>query len=189
MAGHLLDHASDDAGVLVEQIHSAHPGLTGKSRRDDDDVRAGSLAVVVRAHDVRLEAFDRRRLPHVESQSLGQTFDDVDHHHLVGQALLHDPHRGSRPDEPTSNHGHPQFDRLRCKREPSGGILRIFRGPAEWAADYEAGATERSTLRSPACSSISRKSCGCDEAWSASSIVIKSWRTSPSNDWSNVCIP
>ena len=45
----LLDDRLDDPRVLREEVVAAHPGLAGEARRDDDDVGAGRVRVVVRA--------------------------------------------------------------------------------------------------------------------------------------------
>ncbi len=93
----LLDDAAHDAGVLGEQVVAAHARLARQPGRDDDDVRAGRVGVVIRADDLHVVAHDRRRLGQVERLALGQTLDDVDQHH-VGQAPLGDALRDGGAD-------------------------------------------------------------------------------------------
>ena len=93
----LLDDRPDDPGVLGEQVVAAHARLAGEAGRDDDDVRAGRVGVVVRAGDPGVVADDRGRLGQVEALALGQALDDVDEDD-VGEARLGDPLGGRRAD-------------------------------------------------------------------------------------------
>jgi hypothetical protein len=74
----LPGHISHDAGVLLEEIHPAHPGLPGKARRDHHHVGPHRVRVVVGSPDDRLEALDRRGLVHIQSEPFRQSLDDVD---------------------------------------------------------------------------------------------------------------
>ena len=80
------------------------PGFRGDARRDDDDVRAGRVRVVVGAGDARVVADDRGRLGEVEPLALRQALDDVDQDD-VGQAGLGDPLRGRGADVPGADDG------------------------------------------------------------------------------------
>ncbi len=74
----LLDLLGDllhDAGVGVEQVVARHARLAGDAGGDDDDVGVGGLIVAVRADDARVESFDRRRLPLVETLALRDSFE------------------------------------------------------------------------------------------------------------------
>ena len=55
----------------------------------------------------RLEGLDGGRFPHVQGQPLRQPLDDVDQDDVVGQALLHHPHRRRRSHEPRPDHRDP----------------------------------------------------------------------------------
>ncbi len=81
------------------------PGCRGKPRGDDHDVRARGVRVIVGPPDRRLEALERRGFPHVQGQPLRKPLDDVDHHDVVGQPLLGDPHGRGGADESASNDG------------------------------------------------------------------------------------
>src|SRR5205085_4755853 len=67
-----------DSGICVEQIVARHPRLPGDAGGDDDDVGVGRLFVAVGADDARVEFFNRRGLPLIESLSLRDSFLDVD---------------------------------------------------------------------------------------------------------------
>ena len=73
------------------------PGLRGDARRDDDDVGAGRVGVVVGAGDAGVVADDRGGLGEVEPLALRQALDDVDEDD-VGQAGLGDPLGGGCAD-------------------------------------------------------------------------------------------
>ena len=94
----LLGDRLDDAGIRVEQIVARHARLARDAGGDDDDVGARRLVVAVRADDARVEAFDRRRLPLVESLALRDALDDVDHDDGARQLLLRDALRSRRAD-------------------------------------------------------------------------------------------
>ena len=74
----LFDDRPDDPRILRQEVVPAHAGLAGEAGRDDDDVRAGRIGVVVRPDDSRVVADDGRRLGQVEALALGQALDDVD---------------------------------------------------------------------------------------------------------------
>ena len=92
-----VDDRPDDAGVLGQEVVPAHPRLAGEPGRDDDDVGAGRVGVVVRADDPAVVADDRGRLGEVEALALGQALDDVDEDD-VGETGLGDPLGGGRAD-------------------------------------------------------------------------------------------
>ena len=93
----LLDDGPDDAGVLGEQVVPAHARLAGQAGRDDDDVGAGGVRVVVRADHAGVVPDHRRGLGKVEALALRQPLDDVDEDD-VGDARLRDALGGSRAD-------------------------------------------------------------------------------------------
>ena len=93
----LLDDRADDPGVRRHQLVAAHPGLARDPGRDDDDVRARGVGVVVRAGDPRVVSDDRSGLRKVETLALRQPVDDVDQDD-VGEAGLGDALRGRRAD-------------------------------------------------------------------------------------------
>ena len=84
-------------GVLGEQVVPAHPGLAREARRDDHDVRAGRVGVVVRPGDPGIVTDDRSGLGEVEALALRQALDDV-HEHDVGEAGFGDALGGRRAD-------------------------------------------------------------------------------------------
>ena len=59
------------------------PGLRGTPAVTMHDVRAGDVGVVVRALELRVEAFDRAGLREVERLALRQAFDDVEQHDVA----------------------------------------------------------------------------------------------------------
>ena len=89
---------------LSEQVVAAHPRLPGKPARDDDDVAARGVGVVVRADDPGVMTDDRRRLGQVETLALGQPLDDVDEDD-VGETRLGDPLGGGGADVAGSDDG------------------------------------------------------------------------------------
>ena len=68
----LLDDGPDDARVLGKKVVPAHPRLAREARRDDDDVRARRVGIVVRADDPGVVANDRGRLGEVEPLPWGR---------------------------------------------------------------------------------------------------------------------
>ena len=93
----LLDHGSDDAGILGQEVVAAHAGLAGQAGGHHDHVGAGRVRIVVRAEHSGVMGDDRRGLGEVETLALGKTFDDIDEHD-VGQAGLGDALGGGRAD-------------------------------------------------------------------------------------------
>jgi hypothetical protein len=93
----LLDDGSDDPCVLRHQVVAAHARLAGEARRDDHDVRAGRIRVVVRAGHARVVADDGGCLGEVEALALRQALHDVDEHD-IGESRLGDPLGGRGTD-------------------------------------------------------------------------------------------
>src|SRR5215831_9697519 len=181
MRRHLADHRSENPRVLVQEVHPAHAGLAREAGRDDDDVRPCRVRVVVGSPDVRLEALHRGRLTHVQGESLGQALDDVDHHDIVRQAPLHDPHGRGGADEPAPHDGDPH--RTASSRPGTTSKKQSYeveRGGLRAGPGYATAAWM------PACSSISVKSWGLEAAVMASSMLMKPFWTRLSSDWSNV---
>lgn len=73
-----LGHLLYDFGVRADQVVPGHARLPRNTGRDDDDVRAGDVLVIVRAADSGVAAFDRRRLMDVETFALRHSFHDVE---------------------------------------------------------------------------------------------------------------
>jgi len=112
--GGLLDDRADDPRVLRQEVVPAHPRLASEAGRDDDDVRAGRVGIVVRARDPGVVADDGGRLGQVEALALRQPFHDVDEDD-VGQTGLGDPLGGRRanvagPDDGDLVPGHGRGD-------------------------------------------------------------------------------
>ena len=105
LGGSLLNHRPNDPGVLGQEVVAAHPGLAGKARGHDDDVRTGRVGIVVGPDDPRIVADDRGGLGQVEGLALGQAFDDIDQDD-VGQTGLSDSLRGRGADVAGSDDGH-----------------------------------------------------------------------------------
>ena len=99
-----LDDRADDPGVRRHQLVAAHARLARDPGRDDDDVRARGVGVVVRAGDPRIVSDDRSGLREVETLALRQAVDDVDEDD-VGEAGLGDALRGRRADIPGADDG------------------------------------------------------------------------------------
>ena len=97
VAHRLLDDGPDDPGVLGEQIVAAHARLAGQAGRDDDDIGAGGVRVVVRSDHARVVPDDGGGLGKVEALALRQPLDDVDEDD-VGDARLRDALGGRRAD-------------------------------------------------------------------------------------------
>ena len=95
---------TDDPGVLGQQVVAAHPRLPGEAGRDDDDVAARGVGIVVRAEDPGVVAHDRGRLGEIETLALRQALDDVDQDD-VREAGLGDPLGGGRADVPGADDG------------------------------------------------------------------------------------
>jgi len=68
----------DDRVILHQEVVAGHAGLAGESGRDDDDVGARGVGVVVGAQHPAVEPFHRAGLGEVEPLALGQPFHDVD---------------------------------------------------------------------------------------------------------------
>ena len=75
----LVHHLEVDA----EQIVAAHAGLARHAGGDDADVGAGDRLVGVGAHDLGVEAVDRRGLREVERLALRNAFGDVEQHDVA----------------------------------------------------------------------------------------------------------
>ena len=88
-----------DAGVLRDEVVSAHARLAGQAGGHDDDLAAGRVGVPVRAGDLDVVADDRGGLGEVERLALRQALDDV-HEDYVGQAGFDDPWAAVAPTSP-----------------------------------------------------------------------------------------
>src|SRR4029078_13732774 len=93
-------------GLLTEWALRAMSGLAGQPGRDEDDIGADGVGVVVRAEDMGVVTDDRGRLGEVEALALGQAFDDVDEHD-VGQSGLGDALSGGPAEGAGADHGGP----------------------------------------------------------------------------------
>src|SRR3989304_3694165 len=88
--GELLDPLGDlahDLRIALDQVVAAHAGLSGEARRDDDDVGAGDIRVVVGPLEGDIETVDLGSLGDVEALSLGHPLDDVEQHDVAEFAL------------------------------------------------------------------------------------------------------
>src|SRR5688572_3694566 len=99
----VLGDLLDDARVGVEEIVTRHTRLAGDSRSDDDYLGVGGLVVAVRSDDSRIEAFDRCRLPLVETFALRDTFHDVHEDDFARELLFGDALRGRRANVPCAD--------------------------------------------------------------------------------------
>ena len=126
---HVVHDVSDDARVLLQEVHPAHARLSRQTGGDHDDVRPSGVPVIVRPDDVRLESLHRARLAHVEGDALRQPLDDVDENDL-GEALLDHPHGRGGTDEPAPDDRDSHACSLLvggCERNPIGGPRTGFR--------------------------------------------------------------
>ncbi len=104
--GYGLRDAPDDLGILLYQVIPAHARLAGQSGGDHVHTRPRRLLVVLGSRDHCIEAFDRRRLPLVESLSLGHPLQDVDDHDFSCEFALRYPLCRRCPDVPGSYYGY-----------------------------------------------------------------------------------
>ncbi len=92
---HLADNRLHDVVIRVEQVVAAHAGLARDAGRDDDNIRIGSVFVVVGAADVGIALLDRHGLEQIEPLALRYAFDDVDQDY-IGEFFGSDPVGGRR---------------------------------------------------------------------------------------------
>ncbi len=78
-----LAHRLHDLEVDAEQVVAAHAGLARHAGRDDHDVGAGDVGVVLRAGVGGVEAVDRGALGDVEALALWHALGDVEQDHVA----------------------------------------------------------------------------------------------------------
>src|ERR671932_921583 len=150
----LLDIRGCDVRIDLEQVFTAHAGLTGSARGQNDDIGVLGLGVVVGADDVDVESFDRSRFQEVKPLALRDTLDDVDQYD-IRKLFGSDPMRTCRANETGANDSHflahsssPDY------QEYTVGRVRSLNGRAAWASapavepQYGHNAQVRSIVRS-----------------------------------------
>ena len=69
--------------IDAEQIVAAHPRLAGDTCRDDDDIGAGDIGVIIGALEGDIETFDRAALRQIERLALRHAFDNIEQHDIT----------------------------------------------------------------------------------------------------------
>ncbi len=140
----VLADRGDDLGVDADEIVAAHAGFARDAGRDDNDIGARQLGIIVRADDLGVKILDRRGLGDIERLALRHAFDDVEQHD-VAEFLQSDEQRQRAANLP----GADQCDLVACHRQSSGHADCAMRNDPRlsaksrkeqgWAAAYDAG--------------------------------------------------
>src|SRR5437667_7793050 len=78
----LFSDLSDNLLVLLDQVVTAHTWLTWETGSDHDDIRVGSVGIIICANDQRIIANDRPRLEHIQGLTLRHVRNNVIHDHI-----------------------------------------------------------------------------------------------------------